>query len=147
MVRDYEVLANTRPTLDEYVYLCSSVGWKNFMNFDVAETSIRNSVFSVIVKENHNIIGMGRIVGDGAIYFYIQDIVVHPEYQGKGIGKEIMKALMKYLKENAPDKAFVGLFASEGKDEFYEKYDFKNYSPNMTGMFKVVSNEQRMEFV
>ncbi|MGR3779586.1 GNAT family N-acetyltransferase [Bacillus paramycoides] len=98
-----------------------------------------NSVFSVIVKDNHNIIGMGRIVGDGAIYFYIQDIVVHPDYQGKGIGKEIMKVLMKYLEENAPDKAFVGLFASKGKGEFYEKYNFRNYSPNMTGMFKVIS--------
>ncbi|MGM0834703.1 MAG: GNAT family N-acetyltransferase [Bacillota bacterium] len=135
----YEILNNKLPTLNEYIYLCSSVGWKNFMNFDVAETSIRNSLFSVIVKDDQNIIGMGRIVGDGAIYFYIQDIVVHPEYQGKGIGKEIMSALMKYLDENAPEKAFVGLFSSNGKGEFYEKYDFKNYSPNMTGMFKVIS--------
>lgn len=139
MVKNYKILPNTPPTLDEYKYLCSSVGWKDFMNFDAAETSIRNSVFSVIVKKNQNIIGMGRIVGDGAIYFYIQDIVVHPEYQGKGIGKEIMKALVKHLGENAPDKAFVGLFASDGKEEFYEKYDFKNYSPDMTGMFKVIS--------
>ena len=46
---------------------------------------------------------------------------------------------MKYLEENAPDKAFIGLFASKGKGKFYESYDFKNYSPNMTGMFKVIS--------
>ncbi|SEM46304.1 Acetyltransferase (GNAT) domain-containing protein [Terribacillus saccharophilus] len=138
---NYEVLLNTFPTSDEYVYLCSSVGWENFMNFEVAETSIRNSVFSVIVKENHNIIGMGRVVGDGAVYFYIQDIVVHPEHQGKGIGENIMSALMTYLQENAPDKAFIGLFASKGKEAFYERYDFKNYSPNMTGMFKVISHD------
>ena len=61
------------------------------MNFDVAETSIKNSIFSVTVKDSHKLIGMGRIVGDGAIYYYIQDIVVHPEYQGQGIGKKIMK--------------------------------------------------------
>ncbi|TMU87256.1 GNAT family N-acetyltransferase [Bacillus sp. BHET2] len=138
-MRNYEVLLHTFPTIDEYIDLCTSVGWKDFMNFDVAEISIRNSVFSVIVKENHNIIGMGRIVGDGAIYFYIQDIVVHPEYQGRGIGKDIMSALMEYLEENAPEKAFIGLFASKGKEEFYEKYDFNDYSPNMTGMFKVKS--------
>lgn len=137
---NYEVLLNTFPTLDEYIYLCSSVGWENFMNFEVAETSIRNSVFSVIVKENHNIIGMGRVVGDGAVYFYIQDIVVHPEHQGKGIGENIMSALMTYLQENAPDKAFIGLFASKGKEAFYERYDFKDYSPNMTGMFKVITH-------
>ncbi len=83
---------------------------------------------------------MGRIVGDGVNYFYIQDVVVHPEYQGQGIGKDIMNSLVSYLEKNAPDKAFVGLFASAGKGEFYEKYDFYNHSPNMTGMFKVIKN-------
>lgn len=138
MVGKYEILSNAL-TLDEFKYLCSSVGWEDYMNFEVAETSIKNSIFSVTVKDSRKIIGMGRIVGDGAIYYYIQDIVVHPEYQGKGIGKEIMNVLVEYLKENAPDKAFVGLFASEGKGDFYEKYDFKDYSPNMTGMFHVIS--------
>lgn len=137
MVKDYEVLYNTTPTLDEYISLCSSVGWKDFMNFDVAETSLRNSVFSVIIKDNNKVIGMGRIVGDGAIYYYIQDIIVHPKYQRFGIGKEIMNALMSYIETNAPNKAFIGLFASEGKVDFYEKYSFKDYSPNMTGLFKV----------
>ncbi|MED1425669.1 GNAT family N-acetyltransferase, partial [Bacillus altitudinis] len=66
------------------------------------------------VKDNNQIIGMGRIVGDGAIYFYIQDIVVHPEYQKNGIGKKIMNTLVEYLNQNAPDKAFIGLFASQG---------------------------------
>ena len=84
-MKNDKVLLNTPPTLEEYIYLCTSVGWNNFMNFDVAETSIRNSVFSVIVKNHHNIIGMGRIVGDGAIYFYIQDIVVHPKYKAGNV--------------------------------------------------------------
>ncbi|WP_208586199.1 GNAT family N-acetyltransferase [Gracilibacillus suaedae] len=137
MVKDYEVLYNTTPTLDEYISLCSSVGWRDFMNCDVAETSLRNTVFSVIIKDNNKVIGMGRIVGDGAIYYYIQDIVVHPKYQGYGIGKEIINTLMSYIENNAPNKAFIGLFASEGKVDFYEKYGFKDYSPNMTGMFKV----------
>ena len=138
---NYEILLHTSPTIDEYIYLCSSVGWENFMNFDVAETSIRNSVFSVIVKENNNIIGMGRVVGDGAVYLYVQDIVVHPAHQGKGIGEDIMSALLTYLQKNAPDKAFIGLFASKVNEAFYEKNDFKNYAPNMTGMFKVISHD------
>lgn len=99
------------------------------MNFEVAEISLRNSLYCITVKENDQIIGMGRIVGDGAIYFYIQDIVVHPEYQKHGIGNEIMNLLVKYLNINAPDKAFVGLFASEGNEPFYEKFNFKDFSP------------------
>lgn len=129
---------NNIPTLKEYKYLCESVGWTNYMNFDVADTSLRNSIYCITVKDNEQIVGMGRIVGDGAIYFYIQDIVVHPNYQKNGIGNEIMHLLVEYLNKNAPDKAFVGLFASEGKEPFYGKYNFKDFSPNMTGMFTVI---------
>ncbi len=139
MTKKVEIRNDTIPTLQEYKFLCSSVGWDKVMNFEAAETSLRNSVYSVIVKDYQNIIGMGRIVGDGALYFYIQDIIVHPDYQGYGIGKEIMNALMDYIEEHAPNKAFVGLFASEGRGGFYEKYKFKDYSPHMTGMFKVIS--------
>ncbi|MCR6846563.1 MULTISPECIES: GNAT family N-acetyltransferase [Bacillus] len=129
------------PTLQEYKYLCDSVGWSNYMNFEVAETSLKHSIQCITVKDNEQIIGMGRIVGDGSIYFYIQDIVVHPDYQKHGIGKEIMYRLAAYLHENAPDKAFVGLFASQGKESFYEKFDFKDYSPHMTGMFTVITKQ------
>ncbi|WP_285766569.1 GNAT family N-acetyltransferase [Peribacillus sp. SI8-4] len=134
----YEI-ENNAPTLEEYTYLCESVGWTDYINFDVAEASLGNSIHCLTVKDQKQIVGMGRIVGDGAIYFYIQDIVVHPDHQNNGIGKEIMNHLVEYLKIYASDKAFVGLFASQGKEPFYEKYHFKDYSPNMTGMFTVIS--------
>ncbi|CAM4222247.1 GCN5 family acetyltransferase [Bacillus manliponensis] len=139
-MKNYKV-ENNIPTLKEYKYLCESVGWTNYMNFDAVNTSLRNSIHCITVKDNEQIVGMGRIVGDGAIYFYIQDIVVHPDYQKNGIGNEIMNLLVEYLNKNAPDKAFVGLFASEGKEPFYEKYNFKDFSPNMTGMFTVISKK------
>ncbi|MGY2612757.1 GNAT family N-acetyltransferase [Bacillus pretiosus] len=137
-MKTYEFKHNI-PTLEEYKYLCGSVGWTEYMNFDVADISLKNSIHCITVKDNEQMIGMGRIVGDRSIYFYIQDIIVHPDYQKHGIGKEIMHRLVTYLHENAPDKAFVGLFASEGTESFYEKFDFKDYSPNMTGMFTVIS--------
>ena len=139
-MKNYMIESNI-PALEEYKYLCESVGWTNYMNFEVVETSLKNSIHCIMVKENEQIVGMGRIVGDGAIYFYIQDIVVHPDYQKHGIGNEIMNHLVEYLKTNAPDKAFVGLFASQGKETFYEKFNFKDFSPNMTGMFTVISKK------
>ncbi|MEC2054101.1 GNAT family N-acetyltransferase [Peribacillus psychrosaccharolyticus] len=139
-MKTYEI-ENTSPTVQEFKYLCESVGWSDFMNFEVVEASLKNSIYCVTVKENEQMVGMGRIVGDGAIYFYIQDIVVHPTYQKNGIGKEIMNRLVDFLHSNAPDKAFIGLFASQGNESFYEKFDFKDYSPNMTGMFTVISKK------
>lgn len=100
IVKEYDI-KNNIPTLEEYKYLCDSVGWTNYMNFEVVETSLQNSIYCITVNDNNRIIGMGRIVGDGAIYFYIQDIVVHPDYQRNGIGKKIMNALVEYLNRNA----------------------------------------------
>ncbi len=54
-----------------------------------------------------------------------------------GIGARILDTLMEYLKHHAPEKAFVGLFAAEGSVPFYERYGFKDYSPSMTGIFRV----------
>lgn len=66
ILKNFKIEANM-PTLEEYKYLCDSVGWTDYMNFEVAETSLSNSIYCLTVKDNEQIIGMGRIVGDGAI--------------------------------------------------------------------------------
>jgi GNAT superfamily N-acetyltransferase len=83
---------------------------------------------------------MGRIVGDGAIYFYVQDVIVRPAHQGRGIGRCIVNCLMDWIHDNAPPRAFVGLFAAEGRDGFYAHYGFMRH-PALTGMFYVVPDD------
>ncbi|GAA3314561.1 hypothetical protein GCM10020331_007400 [Ectobacillus funiculus] len=69
MERQYEI-SNYALTLEEYKYLCSVVGWEDYMNLEVAEISLKKfRFFAVTVKDRSKVIGMGRIVGDGAIYF------------------------------------------------------------------------------
>ncbi|GMK41300.1 N-acetyltransferase [Paenibacillus sp. CCS19] len=125
------------PTFEEYKAICNSVGWTDYMNWDVVEQSIERSLFGVVVRFGDETIGMGRVVGDGMIYFYIQDIAVKSDHQGQGIGRKIMDAITDYLKEHAPEKAFIGLFAAQGKETFYNKYGFNRHD-GMTGMFGVV---------
>ena len=86
-------------------------------------------------------IGMGRVVGDGAIFFYLQDIAVVPEHQGCGVGARIVDRLIAYLSSAAPERAFVGLFAAAGKQPFYERYGFRAHSA-LTGMFQVAPIEE-----
>ncbi|WP_138495284.1 GNAT family N-acetyltransferase [Paenibacillus pinistramenti] len=132
---------NRIPTIEEYKNLCTAVGWEDYMNFDVAEESLKESIFSVVIQFKDEIVGMGRVVGDGKIYFYIQDVAVDPEHQNKGLGSLIMVEITEYLKENAPEKSFVGLFASEGKESFYTKYGFNKHE-GMTGMFGVIHESE-----
>jgi hypothetical protein len=63
-------MKNRLPTPAEYRQLCESVGWGDVINFDVAASALENSVTGFTVcLENGHVIAMGRIVGDGAIYF------------------------------------------------------------------------------
>ncbi|MFC5467418.1 GNAT family N-acetyltransferase [Cohnella suwonensis] len=129
------------PTIEEYINLCSAVGWKDYMNFDVAEESLNKSLFGVVIQFKDEIVGMGRVVGDGKIYFYIQDIAVNPEHQNKGIGTLIMKTITEFLTGNAPEKSFIGLFAAQGKEPFYNNYGFNKHD-GMTGMFGVIHESE-----
>ena len=129
------------PTIDEYRHLCVAVGWEAYINFEAAEASLRHSLYGVVVLCEKQIVGMGRVVGDGNMYFYIQDIAVAPDHQHRGVGTQIMKAITTYLHEHAPEKAFVGLFASQGKEPFYTNYGINRHE-GMTGMFGVMHDRE-----
>ena len=67
------------------------------------------------------------------MYWYLQEIVVLPEYQGIGIGTAIVNKLLNYIQEHTPEGNFtsVGLTAAEGKEGFYERFGFaKNRGMN-----------------
>ncbi|WP_231584124.1 GNAT family N-acetyltransferase [Domibacillus indicus] len=125
------------PSVSEHRFLWGSVGWGN-INTEVSRGSLNNSLYWVVATVNDEPVGMGRIVGDDIMFFYIQDVAALPAYQNLGLGKEILKYLLAYIKKR--NGTFGGLFASEGKDAFYEKFGFKNHAPHLTGMFTVFDN-------
>jgi ribosomal protein S18 acetylase RimI-like enzyme len=110
---------------ETYFALRESVGWYNFSR-EQAEKALRNSYYSVVVHDNEQSIGMGRVVGDG-MYFTIVDIVVKPEFQGRGIGTLIMQNILKYIEEGmcSESRVSVQLLSEIGKEAFYIKQGFK----------------------
>jgi ribosomal protein S18 acetylase RimI-like enzyme len=132
MAQSYQVI-NRYPTYEEYVSLCKAVGWE--LNFSVAEKAIRHSLYAAVMIDGENVIGMARIVGDGAMYFYIQDFVIHPDHQRNGAGKLLMEKLFSYLKEHAPSPAFIGLFSTEAGSGLYEQFGFQ--PRDLQGMFRL----------
>ena len=134
-MNDYMIVERL-PTVAEFHRLHEAVGWNN-VDKKATEIGLRNSLFSVCVVHKGEVIGCGRVIGDGGIYFYIQDIIVLPEFQKKGIGKKIMTEVMKYLKKNGRPKAFIGLMAAKGVAKFYERYGFTRRPSNRPGMFKI----------
>ena len=111
------------PSIEEFLNLRNKIGWGE-LDFNLAKTSLTNSLFHVIIRDKSKLIGMGRIVGDGAMYFYIQDVIVDPNYQNFGIGSALMEQIENYLSVAAKKGATIGLLASKGKEAFYTRYNY-----------------------
>jgi len=100
---------------------------------EAAEKALSNSLFGVHVKLGKQTVGMGRVVGDGALNFEVVDIAVDPVHQGKGLGRLIMESIMRYLERNAIKGAYVTLMADV--PALYEKFGFKLTRPKSEGMY------------
>ncbi|MGB4415363.1 MAG: GNAT family N-acetyltransferase [Paludibacter sp.] len=103
---------------------------------EIHKRAFINSYTVVFVFDEDILVGFGRAISDGEYQAAIYDIAVLPTYQRKGIGKIIMQAIVK----NTPNCNFI-LYASPGKEKFYEKEEFKRMK---TGMALFI-DEKRMK--
>lgn len=125
-------LADNQLTAEDFIRLKTATGFMR-RPLEQADRAIRNGLFNVTAVCDGEVVGMGRLVGDGAMYWYLQEIIVLPEYQGKGIGKSIVSRLLEHIRENTiPGTGVeVGLTAVKGKEPFYEKFGFSCGSSGM----------------
>lgn len=102
---------------------------------EAAAIGLKHSIFSVMIKEGHEVIGMGRIIGDGGCFCQVVDICVIPEKQGKGIGKLIMQHITNFIQTNLPKSCYTSLIADGDASFLYEKFGFKDTLPESKGMY------------
>ncbi len=129
------IIEHRNPSVSEYQEIRRTTGW-DMLDDQAVERSLANSEFSVCIMDGETLIGIGRVIGDGGIYFYVQDIIVHPDHQEKGIGRKIMEEVEKYLSDNAPENAFIGLMSAEGVMPFYEQFGYQRRPEEGQGMYK-----------
>ncbi len=113
-------------TFEEYNELRQLVGWGTISQRQF-NTSIPNSRFITVGKCDGKTISMARAVGDGGYHLLIVDVIVHPDFQGQGIGKEMLSQLMNFVKNGYVEKGettMVSLLSAKGKEAFYEKMGF-----------------------
>jgi ribosomal protein S18 acetylase RimI-like enzyme len=91
------------------------------------ETAFTNSLFKCFIFDKGKLIGVGRALADGIDCAYLCDIAVHPEYQGRGLGKDIV---LKLVELSAGHKKII-LYANPGKEGFYAKLGFKKMNTAM----------------
>ena len=111
------------PTAAQWMSLRKSVGWATFPP-DAAARSLALTPFCVCAFDGERLIGMGRVLGDGEITFYVGNIMVCPDYQREGVGSQIMQRIMAYLKAHAVPGAIASLLSIKGKEDFYAQFGF-----------------------
>lgn len=112
------------PAPEQWMELRASVGWATFPT-EIAAKSLAATPFCVCAFEDGKLIGMGRVLGDGVISFYIGNVMVRPDHQKSGIGTEIMKHIGDYVKSVAAPGAIASLLSIKGREEFYTQFGFE----------------------
>ncbi|WP_252232341.1 GNAT family N-acetyltransferase [Clostridium sp. ZBS15] len=118
-------------------YNCLNINWNYvseilkkvgmaYFDQEVHKKAFENSHTVVFVFDNNELIGFGRAISDGIYQAAIYDVAVLPEYQGENVGRTIVNSIMKCL----PQCSFI-LYASPGKESFYEKLNFKKMKTGM----------------
>ncbi|MFI3803962.1 GNAT family N-acetyltransferase [Vagococcus fluvialis] len=103
--------------------LYSSVGWAAYTkNLEVLEQAINHSLQVISAWNEDELVGLIRVIGDGFTIIYVQDILVHPDYQDKKIGTELMTKIL----DNYPEVRQKVLLTEDAPDvrHFYEKFGF-----------------------
>ena len=104
-----------------------------------ARKALRNGLINVSAIYNGELVGMGRLVRDGAMYWYLQEIIILPQFQRKGIGTMIVNHLVDYARENSATGKFttIGGVSANGKEPFYEKLGFEVISNGIIKMIEI----------
>jgi len=113
------------------LYRIAPLGEKPAENLKVV---FSNSKFKCFIFDKSKLVGVGRALADGIDCSYICDVAIHPEYQGIGLGRQIISKLIKLSEGHKK----VILYANHGREGFYNKLGFKQMNTAMA----IFSNEQ-----
>ena len=109
---------------------CSEVDWVQIKQFlenvgmasqkpEVHQRAFQASYAKIFIYENEQLLGFGRVISDGEYQAALYDIAVHPESQGKGVGRKIIQELLSKV-----PTCNVILYATPGMEGFYKKLGF-----------------------
>lgn len=132
----------------EIKYDCTNVDWNAISNIlksvgmayheaEKHKKAFEASYCTVFLYEKEKLVGFGRAISDGAYQAAVYDCAVVNDYQGQGLGKQIVQAILSKI-----PGCNVILYASPGKEGFYEKQGFRKMK---TGMAYFLNSESMME--
>jgi len=122
------------PSEAAYAALFETTGWNTMYRRTPAQlaAALRESWYLQTAYRGDALVGAGRLVSDGVLYAVVFDLIVFPEWRGRGVGSAILHRLLDHAAEaGIPD---VLLFAARGTEPFYQRHGFVPRPTEAPGM-------------
>ena len=112
------------------------LGWKE-ISLNQVKKGLENTMCKVSVKVDNVTIALGRLVGDYSCKGVLSDIMVSPNYQGKGFGKIVVTTLLDMVQNTLSEGDLFQIEATPtyGNRDFYIKCGFKYKPENQDGVY------------
>ena len=126
-------------TAEEFCMLWKSV-WDGCPSPEQVALALKNSAVCVSIRDGARTAAMARMIGDLGMCYYIKDVIVHPDYQGRGVGRMLMQELLAFIRENGVPGTDIAveLCAVPDKMPFYEKLGFfANEAQRLRQMYRI----------
>jgi N-acetylglutamate synthase-like GNAT family acetyltransferase len=124
------------PTFEQFVKLHEASGLINSKKGSYSKEQLfqaaNHSWYHISIYDDDQLISFGRMISDGIYQALICDVMVDPNYQNQGLGKQIIEELLKKCKESGIQS--IQLFSAKGKQHFYKKLGFEEREQDAPGM-------------
>ncbi len=132
---EYEMV--TTAPVDAIVDLYKAGGWwkESPAARRIIPEMIRGSLCFMVARDSEGrIVAMARVISDGVSDAYIQDVVVLKDYRHLGIGRELIRRLTRFCRDE--EIGWIGLVAEPGTQKFYEGLGYKELEGYRAMLFR-----------
>lgn len=120
------------PTAAEFAALYLETGWGEWP-LETFERALAGSWVVCVARDDDNrLVGLGRLISDGALHAFVTEMIVSERARGAGIGAEIVRRLV--AEAHLRGVGDVQLFAARGRAAFYERNGFVRRPDDAPGM-------------
>ena len=95
--------------------------WAKGRNVDGIKAMLKGTDFQFSVWDGGKLIGFARVLTDRIYRATLWDVVIHPDYQGKGVGEALMNHILTHPVLSKVEKFWLN---TRDKSRFYEKFGF-----------------------
>ena len=136
-------LVMSAPSVSDYLRLRQEAGLSPKTR-EQAEAALPGSwaACHILHEATREVVGMGRLLGDGGWYFHVVDMAVLSRHQRRGLGDMILSALLERIRAVAPPGAYVNLLADPPGRRLYERHGFTDTAPRSVGMALRLEGEE-----